>query len=212
MIFAIGQLFAINSLDLYSSGVSLQAMGLKLKRYQAVLLDSVIACGLTMWATFGSTFAIYMKDFVGVIIVWISPWVGIFLVDWMLRKFRYNAKELQRTDSGGLYWGSSGFNWSAIAAFFMGMVLSIMSFSKAPPPVNFPPHWATPISNHYGAVYCDGAAASNCGLQGWTGGADFSVFFGVIGAGLLYFIFVSAGGYVKRQMAKQRELEPSVYS
>ncbi len=40
LIFAIVQLFGINSLDLYSSGVSLQAMGLRLKRYQAVVLDS----------------------------------------------------------------------------------------------------------------------------------------------------------------------------
>ena len=48
LIFAIVQLFGINSLDLYSSGVSLQAMGLRLKRYQAVVLDSVLACGLTI--------------------------------------------------------------------------------------------------------------------------------------------------------------------
>ena len=40
LIFAIVQLFGINSLDLYSSGVSLQAMGFSLRRYQAVMLDS----------------------------------------------------------------------------------------------------------------------------------------------------------------------------
>ena len=37
LLFAIVQLFGINSLDLYSSGVSLQAMGIHLKRYQAVV-------------------------------------------------------------------------------------------------------------------------------------------------------------------------------
>ncbi len=59
LIFAIVQLFGINSLDLYSSGVSLQAMGLSLKRYQAVVLDSILACGLTLWAEFQSTFSLY---------------------------------------------------------------------------------------------------------------------------------------------------------
>ena len=39
LLLAIVQLFGINSLDLYSSGVSLQAMGLNLKRYQAVILS-----------------------------------------------------------------------------------------------------------------------------------------------------------------------------
>src|SRR5271170_1761191 len=37
LIFCILQLFAINSLDLYSSGVTLQAMGVKIKRDWAVL-------------------------------------------------------------------------------------------------------------------------------------------------------------------------------
>ena len=37
LLFAIVQLFGINSLDMYSSGVTLQAMGVKVKRYQAVL-------------------------------------------------------------------------------------------------------------------------------------------------------------------------------
>ena len=45
LIFAMVQLFAINSLDLYSSGVTLQALGLRVKRYQAVIIDSVICLG-----------------------------------------------------------------------------------------------------------------------------------------------------------------------
>ncbi len=122
LLFAIVQLFGINSLDLYSSGVSVQAMGLKMKRYQAVLMDSVIAGTLTIWATFASSFSLYMKDFVGVIIVWIAPWLGVFIVDWLLRKKRYNAAELQKTDSSSLYWASGGFNWGAIVAFLVGVV------------------------------------------------------------------------------------------
>ena len=203
LVFAIVQLFGINSLDLYSSGVSVQAMGLKLKRYQAVLLDSVIACALTIWATFGSSFSIYMKDFVGVIIVWIAPWFGVYITDWLLRKYKYNAAELQKTDSSSLYWGNGGFNWNALIAFVIGLCVSTTAFSKAPPPVNFPLHWMTPFSNHYGAFYCDGSAKAACGPAGWFGGADMSVFFGIFGAALLYFILEKATGYVKKQVAKQ---------
>ncbi len=72
-----------------------------------------------------------------------------------MRKYRYNAAELQRTDKDGLYFtGSTGVNWNAIIAFFVGMVCSTIAFSKAPPPVNFPFHWMTPFSNHYGGALC----------------------------------------------------------
>jgi purine-cytosine permease-like protein len=211
LVFAIVQLFGINSLDLYSSGVSLQAMGIHIRRYQAVLLDSVLAGLLTIWAVFQSTFSIYMKDFVGVIIVWIAPWLGIFLTDWLIRKYRYNANELQRTDSEGLYFGgASGINWSAIVAFFVGLVTATMCYSKAPPPVNFPLHWMTPISNHFGAFYCAGTTAANCGPAGWFGGADFSVPTGVIVAGLVYFVAEKVSGNVARQVKRQHELEPNL--
>jgi NCS1 family nucleobase:cation symporter-1 len=211
LVFAIVQLFSINSLDLYSSGVSLQAMGLRLRRYQAVVLDSFIACGLTIWAMFQSTFSLYMKEFVGVIIVWIAPWFGILMVDWLMRKFRYNAAELQRTDKDGLYYvGSTGINWNAIVAFFVGLVTATIAFSKAPPPVNLPFHWMTPISNHFGAFYCTGTKAAACGPPGWFGGADFSVPAGIIIAGLVYFVLERATGNVARQVTRQKELEPNL--
>ncbi len=209
LVFAIVQLFGINSLDLYSSGVSLQAMGLRLKRYQAVVLDSFIACGLTIWATFQSTFSLYMKEFVGVIIVWIAPWFGILITDWLLRRYRYSAAELQRTDRRGIYFGSAGgVHWNGIVAFVVGLVSSTIAFSKAPPPVNFPFHWMTPISNHYGSA-CAGKLVNGACSAGWYGGADFSVPAGIIVAGLVYFLLEKATGYVARQVKQQKELEPT---
>ncbi len=153
LLFAIVQLFGIELTRPVLLGVSLQAMGLRLKRYQAVVLDSILACALTIWAEFQSTFSLYMKEFVGVIIVWIAPWFAILIVDWLMRKYRYSASELQRRDAGGLYFkGKSGVNWNGIIAFFVGLVCATLCFSKAPPPVNFPLHWMTPISNHYGGA------------------------------------------------------------
>ena len=199
LLFAIVQLFAINSLDLYSSGVSLQALGLKLKRYQAVILDGMIAMVLTIWVEFQSSFATYMKEFVGIIIVWIAPWLAIFLVDWLLRRRRYSSAELQRSDPHTRYYGTNGFNLNGVIAFLAGVVLATMSFSKAPPPANFPFHWMTPISNHFGAFYCDGSSKAACGAAGWFGGADFSVFLGMGSAGLLYIVLESLTHSLKRQ-------------
>jgi nucleobase:cation symporter-1, NCS1 family len=211
LIFAIVQLFGINSLDLYSSGVSLQAMGLRLKRYQAVVLDSILACGLTLYAEFQSTFSLFMKEFVGVIIVWIAPWFAIMMVDWLLRRYRYNAAELQRLDKGSIYYvGSSGISWNAIVAFFAGLVCATLAFSKAPPPVNFPFHWMTPVSNHYGAA-CAGSLVHGVCTAGWYGGADFSIETGIVIAAVVYFVLEKLTGNVARQVVRQRELEPTIH-
>jgi purine-cytosine permease-like protein len=189
LLFAIVQLFGINSLDLYSSGVSLQALGFRLKRYQAVVMDSIIAGMLTLWAVFQSTFNLYMGEFVAVIIVWIAPWFGILIADWIMRRFRYNAAELQKTDSSSLYFsGHLGINWNSIIAFVVGLVASTMCFSKAPS-YNFPLHWMTPISNHYS-------------------GADFSVPVGVVVGALMYFLLDKITGQVAAQTKRQKELEP----
>ena len=210
LLFSIVQLFGINSLDLYSSGVSLQAMGLNLKRYQAVVLDSVIACLLTIWATFQSTFSLYMKEFVGVIIVWIAPWFGIMIVDWLMRRHRYSAAELQRTDAGGLYFGRAGVNWNAIVAFVVGVVCATLAYSKAPPPVNFPFHWMTLVSNHYGGA-CAAKLVKGVCTAGWYGGADFSIPTGILLAGAVYFVLEKMTGNVARQVARQKELEPHIH-
>ncbi len=191
LLFAVVQLFGINSLDLYSSGVSLQALGFRLKRYQAVVLDSIIACGLTLWAVFQSTFSTYMGEFVAVIIVWIAPWLGILIADWAMRRYRYNPAELQRSDNKSLYHvGRLGINWSAMVAFVIGLVASTMCFSKAPA-YNFPLHWMTPISNH-------------------NSGADFSVPAGILIAALVYFVLEKITGNVSKQVARQKELEPTL--
>ncbi|MGH8917689.1 MAG: purine-cytosine permease family protein, partial [Actinomycetes bacterium] len=114
------QLFGINSLDLYSSGVTLQALGLSVRRWQAVLVDTVLAGGVTTYAVFSSSFSKLLEDFVAVVIVWIAPWMAIFLVDWVLRGRRYVPAELQRTDRGGLYFRRGGVHWPAVVAHLLG--------------------------------------------------------------------------------------------
>jgi len=56
LVFVIAQLFAINSIDLYSSGLTLQAIIPNIKRWQCVLLDTCVAGGLTAWAIFSTGF------------------------------------------------------------------------------------------------------------------------------------------------------------
>jgi purine-cytosine permease-like protein len=187
MIFAALQLFAINSLDMYSSGVTLQAIGIPVKRYQAVLVDCVIALAVTMYAVFNASFSTYLSDFVDVVIVWIAPWAAIFLVDWWLRRSRYVPAELQKTGSDGLYYRKGGVFWPAIIAQVVGMFAAVSALSAT-----FTlPHWLNELTFHttdYPANF----------------GADFSVFLGMGVGGLLYLILGAKG--VRSQADRQDEL------
>jgi purine-cytosine permease-like protein len=181
LVVAIVQLFAINSMDLYSSGVTLQALGLPIKRWNAVLLDTVIGCAITAYAVFSAGFSRLLADFVAAVIAWIGPWMAIFLVDWLLRRQRYVPLELQRTDAGGLYWRRGGVHWPALVAQALGIVASVLAFNQT--------FYVGPIAEAFGG-----------------GGADFSVFTGILVGGLAYFILARGG--VRREAQTQAELLP----
>ncbi len=183
LVFCIAQLFAINSLDLYSSGVTLQAMGIRVRRYQAVIIDSCFCLGITMYAIFNSSFNTYLKDFVDVVIVWIAPWLAIYLVDWMLRRYRYVPGELQKTGKDGLYYRKGGFYWPALIAQILGMAAAMSALN----PIFNVPTWANPI-----------AAAT--GSSSFTR-ADFSIFMGIAVGGLVYLLLGYKG--VKKQADEQ---------
>jgi purine-cytosine permease-like protein len=165
---AILQLFAINSMDLYSSGVTLQALGLPIKRWNAVLVDTVICCGITAYAVFSAGFSRLLSDFVAAVIAWIAPWMAIFLVDWLLRRQRYVPLELQRTDRGSLYWRRGGVHWPALVAQALGTTASVLAFNQS--------FYVGPIARAFGG-----------------GGADFSVFTGILVGGLVYWALARRG-------------------
>jgi NCS1 family nucleobase:cation symporter-1 len=183
LIFAVVQLFAINSLDMYSSGVTLQALGLPVKRYQAVIVDCVIALGVTMYAIFSASFTTYLEDFVDAVIVWIAPWVAIFLVDWALRRYRYVPSELQKTGKDSMYWRSGGVFWPAIIAQVVGMFAAFSALSAT----FHLPNWLNEITIH---------TRDKFGF-----GADFSVFIGMAVGALVYLVL--AFGSVRKQADAQ---------
>jgi nucleobase:cation symporter-1, NCS1 family len=169
LLVGIVQLFAVNSLDLYSSGVTLQALGIRIARWQAVFVDTAICLGLTSYAVFDSSFSTLLKDFVDLVVVWIAPWIAIFLTDWALRHFRYSSTGLQQSDPRSPYYGSHGISWPGIIAQFIGMAAAIECLAA---------DFQMPAWLH----------AANFELGGHLpgDGADFSVFAGMAAAALAY--------------------------
>jgi NCS1 family nucleobase:cation symporter-1 len=161
LVLIIVQLFAINSIDLYSSGLTLQAIFPAIKRWQCVLMDTTVAGALTAWTVFSTGFNSFVTDFLEFMLIWISPWVAIYLVDYFLRRARYDSRSLMDT-AKGLYYRNGGIHWQGIVAQVIGMAAAA-SF------LNAYPAWTSPLTNA-------------------TNGADASVFMGAAFGGIIYFI------------------------
>ena len=162
LVVAVCQLLAINTLDLYSSGVTLQSLGVRLSRYQCVLVDTVVAGGFTAYVVFSQRFNILLSNFLEFIIVWLAPWCAIYLVDWWRRRGRYDPGGLL-LERGGPYWRRRGVNWPALVSLVFGMAASAAWLDAYSPYVSW-------LSSHVG------------------NGSDLSVFTGFVVGGLAYLL------------------------
>ncbi len=162
LILALPQLFAINTLDLYSSGVTLQALGVPVKRWGAVVIDTVVAGAITAVVIFKGSFYNDLSGFLDYIVVWLGPWFGILITDWLLRRGRYDRASLV-SEKGGVYWRSGGVNWRAIAALVIGGAAALLWVNGE----FYQPSYLSPI-----------ASATN--------GTDFSWLVGILVGGAAY--------------------------
>jgi nucleobase:cation symporter-1, NCS1 family len=160
LLFAIVTLFAVNTTDLYSSGLTLQTLGIHLKRWQCVIVDLVICAGLTMFVLFSNNFNRLFGDFLSLLVLWLAPWFGIYAVDWLMRRNHYDNSALQ-SETGGRYWGTNGFSVPGVVAMLLGMTAA--------------------------AVWSDNSAFVGP-LSRATSGSDLSAFTGLFVAAAIYYV------------------------
>ncbi len=167
LIFAIFQLLAINTIDMYSSGVTLQALGLPIARWGAVIIDTVVCAVVTGIILFHGNFYTDFSGFLLYIVVWLAPWFGILMTDYLLRRRDYHSLSL-RSARDGLYWRNGGIHWPAVIAQVVGMVAALMWINAA---FAFPAYTG-PLSNHFPGLH----------------GGDFSWAIGIVVGALLYWL------------------------
>jgi nucleobase:cation symporter-1, NCS1 family len=160
------QLFAVNTVDLYTSGLSLQAMGVPLRRWVAVVVDLVITTILLFFVVFSDRFNELLLDFLLLQLLWLAPWVAIYLVDWWLRRGVYDPASLLADPGRGIYWRNGGIHVPGVAALVVGIIAGAS--------------WVN-LSVYTGP------------LSTRSDGSDFSVFLGVFFGGLVYYLMGRAG-------------------
>ncbi|RJO78379.1 thiamine permease [Nocardia panacis] len=100
LVFAVLSFIAASLMDLYSSGLVLLTMGVRLPRHRAVLIDAALVTVGGGYVVFAAPdFFAPFQAFLTVIGVPMAAWTGIFLTDlWQRRRHGYDRAALYRPD------------------------------------------------------------------------------------------------------------------
>jgi nucleobase:cation symporter-1, NCS1 family len=118
-----------NFLNTYSSGMSLLAVGLKISRPAAVIIDAVLATAAAAYAIFVYDFTTTFIGFLSLMVVWLAPWAGVYTADIWLRKARYVGTDLlsPTTKLGSVY--NNGVNMHGMVAWIAGVIVAVLCTS-----------------------------------------------------------------------------------
>lgn len=119
---AIGAI-AANSINIYSGAMAFVTIGIKLPAHVARALVTVffgVAGFLVAWWALPDAAHSY-EAFLLIIAYWIGPWLGVVFADQYLRRGQAIA---------GFLYDRSYSNWGGLAAFVIGLVVSVLLFSN----------------------------------------------------------------------------------
>jgi nucleobase:cation symporter-1, NCS1 family len=118
-----------NFLNTYSSGMSLLAVGLKISRPSAVVIDAILATAAAAYSIFVYDFTLTFIGFLNLMVVWLAPWAGVYTADIWLRNAKYHGPSLLApgSENGSVY--DSGVNMSGMLAWVVGVIVAILCTS-----------------------------------------------------------------------------------
>lgn len=145
-IFAVvGGSLANNVPTYYSSGLALQAIGLKLHRYAATIFDVTVSMAITLYILFVQDFSTALNNFIALLVVWVGPFGGVWICDGYLRRGKYDPRAIHRNErAAGRYWGWHGVNLSGCIATAAGMTVAALTMRS--------PVYDGPIATALGGV------------------------------------------------------------
>ncbi|MCX4537668.1 cytosine permease [Streptomyces sp. NBC_01669] len=154
---------ASNILTMYSSGLALQAVGLPIRQWAAVLLDGVAGVAITAYALFVTDFIDALSHILELTVAILGPGLAISVADLILRRNHYRGPGLHDETPTSAYWYHAGVNWAGITAQVLGTTAALLCIN----------------STKYQGPLTDA-----------LGGADLSALVGpIIGAGLYAVLF-----------------------
>ncbi|NUR87843.1 MAG: nitrate reductase, partial [Nonomuraea sp.] len=117
---------ALNAMTAYSSGLALQAVGVRVRRSLSVILDGVLGVALTLYALLVSNFLDAVSEVLQLTVVLLGPSMAVYAADIVLRRNRYDGLALTDERPGGPFWYTGGVNWAGAVALTGGTVAAAL--------------------------------------------------------------------------------------
>ncbi len=120
-----------NALTLYSAGLAAQAAGLPLKRWQATMVDGLIAIAGLVYVLFvdnGNFFA-NLNSYIVLAIAWVGPFGAVYLLDLWWRTWHVRP-EHAHGDNSSPFAGLSGPRRSAWIATIAGIGAALLTIAS----------------------------------------------------------------------------------
>jgi purine-cytosine permease-like protein len=128
-----------NILTAYSSGLALQAVGIKASRAITVFFDGIVGVSICLYALFISNFIDALNNILTLSVALLGPSLAIYAADILLRRNHYDGMALNDEAPGSKYWFSHGFNWAGVCALVIGTGVAGLCVNT--------PDFVGPISN-----------------------------------------------------------------
>ncbi|MGL6235609.1 MAG: purine-cytosine permease family protein [Segniliparus sp.] len=146
-----------NVLTAYSSGLALQAMGVRLSRAWSVLLDGLVAGAVAVYALFvASSFVAALGNALQVVTIVCGPTIAIYAMDIALRRNRYNGPELLDESERSPHWHQGGFRLAGVLALVCGTTAGLACVNTA--------LYEGPVARALGGMDVSVVAGSSVGL------------------------------------------------
>ncbi len=128
---AIGGLIVEADLSIYSSGLNLLAIGVKIQRYKTVLIDGALMIAGSIYVmVIAQNFLGPFESFLQLLADGITAWAAVFLVDMLLSR-GYDSAGLRTTRAGSRYFYRAGVHWQGLVSWLLGLLVSL-AFTVSP--------------------------------------------------------------------------------
>lgn len=111
---------ALNAMTAYTSSMSLQAIGLKLRRIPATIIVGVVGTALTIYLVLSTSLLDAANLMLQFLVVVSGPAMAIFVADLLRRRNDYDGVDLFDVRPGGRFWFSGGWGVPGLAALLVG--------------------------------------------------------------------------------------------
>ncbi|MDN6386061.1 MAG: cytosine permease [Corynebacterium sp.] len=131
-VFTLGVIVAaigLNGMTTYSASLSLQALGIPLKRIPSTLIITVIGTLLTVVSVAVYDFTTSVSLLLQLIVIASGPLITVFATDVVLRRNRYDGPTLLDDSPHSPFWFRDGWNWNGLASVSVGGVAALLCIS-----------------------------------------------------------------------------------